>query len=367
MKMDSRNSATEEDLENFYQTVQAIDPKVIVIGGYAKTGTTLPLTLLDSHPELVVFPEELRFFHVGCEFSDNGAADRFFKNANTQRLSMGKHDFGYSNYKEHSGTGFGKIDYSAIDFDLFESLVRYCFKRANNAREKFFSIAAAYISASGRNVPDKFTFVCKAPHNELYPQKWVSMLGDAGKYIICTRDPVEHYFSLGNVSKLYEKKNAGVYEYINVIRRRLRLWDNFPENQLFVLDYDSLVSSPRDTISKVAEFIGISFDECLLRPTKNGVEWSGNSSRGIASSTVFQNPHVARTKLPARDVRRIEVGLYEFMQKQGYEVGPPPSSSEMIIEKSWLGIKSLGSAIDSIPKKIKFYRRRLLRKLGLRK
>ena len=30
----------------------------VVISGMAKTGTTLPLTILDSHPELLVFPEE---------------------------------------------------------------------------------------------------------------------------------------------------------------------------------------------------------------------------------------------------------------------------------------------------------------------
>jgi len=52
--------------------------KVVVFGGLAKTGTTLPLTLLDGHTQLTVFPEELRFFHLSYLPYNRGAYPNFW-------------------------------------------------------------------------------------------------------------------------------------------------------------------------------------------------------------------------------------------------------------------------------------------------
>ena len=59
--------------------IWARDLKATIIGGMAKTGTTLPLTLLDGHPDLVVFPEEFRFFHMKADRRGRGSRSVFGK------------------------------------------------------------------------------------------------------------------------------------------------------------------------------------------------------------------------------------------------------------------------------------------------
>lgn len=327
-------------IDDFFQHVEDMTPKVVVIGGMAKAGTTLPLTLLDSHPELVVYSEELRFFHCGCDENDGEAAERFLSNQNTKRFTLDQHDFGVDNYKAHAGTGFGKVDYSDFNFALFEKLIRQSFDYFPQPRRRFHAVVAAYLVAQGRSLTDRsVTFVCKAPHNELYAQKWVDMLGESGKYVICVRDPLEHFLSRMTVRSM-GGFNYDCYNHINEVKYRLKLLNVLPKAALCILDYDDLITDTSVVMEKLASFLGITYNENLLCPTKNGVPWGGNSSRGIVGNKVFKNPKIAREKLPASVVRAIEVGLYHFMMERGYAVSKKATISERLTSAIILVYKS---------------------------
>lgn len=293
-----------------------------IIGGMAKTGTTLPLTLLDGHPDLLVFPEEFRFFHMKAHGRDAAqAADAFLGNDNIRRLSAGARDFGRSDYKAHGGTGFGRTDYSMFDWDLFERLVRAGFAARARPIDRFRTLIGAYLAAMGQSVDGgPLHFVCKAPHNEKYALDWVRMLGRQGRYIQCTRDPVEHYMSLSNLSELYGSGPASARDFARKVRRRRWLWSIYPRKRLYVLDYDRLTADPEAEMHKIATFMGIPFHDALCHPTKNGVPWSGNSSRGLVAEKVFVNPSVARDTVSPEDQRTIESYLHRFMARMGWRV-----------------------------------------------
>lgn len=306
------------------------DLKVTVIGGMAKTGTTLPLTLLDGHPDLVTFPEELRFFHMKADrWNANHAARKLLDNYNTRRLALGKTDYSLTDYTSHGGTGFGSVDYSMFDWDLFERLVVDGFAAHSTPLSRFRVVIGAYLLGMGRGLPDgPIHFVCKAPHNERFARKWRRMLGTRAQFIQCTRDPMEHYLSLLNVARMYDRIPQTAGAFARTVRKRLRLWKVYPEDKLFVLDYDRLTADTDGVMRDVADFMGVPFNESMLKPTKNGLPWMGNSSRGLVKDRVFQNKAVAREQLSAEDRRTIERRLHRFMARMGYAVSSPVGAVE---------------------------------------
>jgi len=295
--------------------------KCVIISGMAKTGTTLPLTLLDNHPDLLVFPEELRFFHLGCD-KRNGkhAVDRFFNNFNIKQLAQKELFYQDEDYLKHGGTGFGKRDYSMFDFNKFEQTVRELFENYSDPSDRFYGIIYAFKNALGEDqINNRTIFVCKAPHNELYIKKWKRILNPNSKYIISTRIPTEHFLSLKNIESLIGRSNTGnAYRYVNSVKSRLRLWNQFPQKDTLILDYDALLNNSKETITSLCSFLGIGYDESLLTPTKMGVPWAGNSSRGIVKEKIFKNEHKASKLLEKREIEIIETGLQDLYEKMNW-------------------------------------------------
>lgn len=305
-----------------------IDFQCVVIAGMAKTGTTLPLTLLDNHPELTIFPEELRFFHLKCDVLDNIKASTCLLNdGNIQMLSKKKAYYNTDDYLKTGGTGFGQRNYSKFDYKIFEQEIKSGFAESSSPIEKFINIVESFNNAQGKNgsKPNSI-FVCKAPHNELFISKWEKMLGENGKYIICTRLPSEHFLSLKNVQNLRSpKKQLNVYKYVYNVKHRVKLWEEFPEKQTFIIDYDHLVNNVELCMKKICAFLEILYHTNLTKPTKMGIPWAGNSSRNIVSEKVFQNKHKAHEILKKKEIIALEYGLRKFYRKMNWEITVVPN------------------------------------------
>jgi hypothetical protein len=276
----------------------------LVIMGLAKSGTTLPLTLLDGHPDLLVVPEEIRFFHLGCDRPDGPrAAAALLDNANVRQLLL--RDEVLTRYEDTGGTGVGRRDYSNVDFDRFAALLRRAFTTIREPRLRYLAVFAAFAAARGEAIGDR-TLVSKAPHNELYLSLWRSMLaGDEARYVVLVRDPVELFLSLRNIDRMYGTAvTRDVGRFARHYRRRLDLVRRTAAGDVRVLRYEDLTDDAEGAIRALASDLGIPFAPTLLAPTKNGVPWGGNSSRRIQGVRVYRNPRVARAKLPTRPKER---------------------------------------------------------------
>jgi hypothetical protein len=295
----------------------------LVIMGLAKSGTTLPLTLLDGHPDLLVVPEEIRFFHLGCDRPDGPrAAAALLDNANVRQLLL--RDEVLTRYEDTGGTGVGRRDYSNVDFDRFAALLRRAFTTIREPRLRYLAVFAAFAAARGEAIGDR-TLVSKAPHNELYLSLWRSMLaGDEARYVVLVRDPVELFLSLRNIDRMYGTAvTRDVGRFARHYRRRLDLVRRTAAGDVRVLRYEDLTDDAEGAIRALASDLGIPFAPTLLAPTKNGVPWGGNSSRRIQGVRVYRNPRVARAKLPKLPpevVREIESRLGDLMGELGYSV-----------------------------------------------
>ena len=218
---------------------------------------------------------------------------------------------------KHGGTGFGKRDYSIFKFNVFEENVRKAFENYNNPRDRFYGIISAFNNALGGVPLTKDTiFVCKAPHNELYINEWNKMLGVNVKYIISTRQPTEHFLSLKNVDKMRDKPHhKSAFQYVSKVNNRIKLWNNYPNERTLILDYDALLNNTKKTLRTICQHLKINFNESLLTPSKMGVPWAGNSSRGIVQEKIFKNEHRAHELLQKKEIEIIEIGLDSLYKK----------------------------------------------------
>lgn len=63
-------------------------------------------------------------------------------------------------------------------------------------------------------------------------------------------------------------------------------------NDIFVINYDELVSRPEEHLRRLCDFLNIEFEESLLKPTYWGVAVkTGGSSFGFMSYTISENPN----------------------------------------------------------------------------
>lgn len=290
-----------------------------IICGMAKTGTTLTLSLLDDHPQLTVFPEELRFMDAGCHRMENTDADeKLLSNSNIQHLKVDKVE--YHDLKQSHGTGYGLRDHSNLDFDIFSQKLKQAFSQSNTPLERYIAVFYAYTLAKGQSIEsllEKPLLVSKAPHNEVFMHSWQKMFTDRGLYIWMVRDPFEHYYSMTNIAKQVKANAVAVDDFCHLLVSRLELMLLQTSPTIFV-KYEDLINEPIDEIAQIAQFLSIDNTEGLQQPTKNGVVWQGNSSRGKKAKSIFSNPNVAKQKLSEEDVMHIENKTTQYRKLFNY-------------------------------------------------
>ena len=112
---------------------------------------------------------------------------------------------------------------------------------------------------------------------------------------------------------------TNAYFYVREVNNRINIFNSISKEKYFFNDYDSLINKPELSMRKICDFIGIEFEDILLKPTKMGVPWSGNSIRGIVKEKIFKNPHIAYKSLTQKRLSIIELGLEGFYSRFKYK------------------------------------------------
>ncbi len=279
----------------------------LLIGGYPKSGTTLLLALLDYHPQLVVFPEETRFSHMVFPHAENCSCDYVLKETGVHILGNGAF---------HWPSGWR--DYSQIDFAQYGQLVRsYVAERAATGEVLLEAVLNAYAVVTQQ--PKRKYWVEKTPGNEFQlgrlRRRWPTM-----RAIYIVRNPLQNFHSYG------KKQAAGGFSLTPekfVLRwlKSLAAWDRFTQDNpnALLMRYEDLVTDPRATLEEVCRFLEIEWNDTLLRPTRNGAFWSGNSMHGEVYQGI--SPAVLdkyRQELTAEEIGFLETWLAPTMQRFGW-------------------------------------------------
>ena len=292
------------DMEN---TQHLPDPVFIL--GHPKSGTSLLVSLLDNHPELLVLPEETDFYNrvwprmesLNQEWRRSAKEKQellcnfILKNTHVRNYLRGKVDKDIS----------GNFDYSSLDKDQLESALRKNIKPQNNydraevLRAIVVSIGGVLSSNTSRT---KKFWIEKTPKHT-WSLNLIKRDFTDSKFIFIHRDPRDNFASY---KKKYDQ-NYDPFQFSKTWNSAFEQIQDLTSGQLLVVKYEELVSNPANIISKVVEFLGIKENECLYSPSKMGKSWTGNSMFDSSSRNIHNNSTGRfRDKLSEQEIVVIE-------------------------------------------------------------
>jgi len=231
-----------------------IENQATFILGHARSGTSLLVSLLDNHHELVVFPGELKFF----KRIKNPSANKFLLNTDFHLCF---------NENRHAIEG---INYQDIQDVLHKRI-----QEAKNKREILLSIIRTYAEIEPSKNSRKKRWIEKTPANTRFVPTLEKWFPGTTKYIYIMRDPRDVFASLKSKHPNYNLKN-----FCNGWTSQLRIVDLIKKKvceRFYLLRYEDLVENPETTLEKLADFLKIEFCSEMKVPTMNGIPWTGNS------------------------------------------------------------------------------------------
>jgi len=304
----------------------------LFIGGYPKSGTTLLLSLLDGHPEVLVFPEETRFFGLLLPLLQSGAPRQAV-------LEQAYDQTGIRFFREGVfDDGAGIRDYSAIDFSRYQQTVEAQWASSGYSEAGLLeALVAAYGVLTDQDPARKRYWIEKSPGNERFADEILRLFPDAS-FVGTVRDPRANYFSYRKKKEKYLKCNMSVEKFllawIKSVLAMLHGARTFSAatdrglksvNRYLIVLYEHLVRNPRTAMESFAKRMDISWDECLVNPTRMNRPWEGNSMHGYSFAGVSSEPiGVWKSELDPKHSAFIEAVLSaKVLTQMGWPLSQP--------------------------------------------
>lgn len=292
---------------------------IICLTGHRKSGTTMFHKLFDGHPGLNVYPVDISILYAyfPCFADKNKMTDKELQ----QRIELVLRST-MNKAKEYSGASE-----NLPDIDIFiECFWRFMTTRDILSRaDIILSIAESWQDSLGleKDKPFLFKETSQAIHFQEISQNMPSC-----KFINLIRDPRDNYAAIkSGVDKYYSAMGENEFESLASVINRARmdmlaatLYSNVDPYRFYSLRFEDLTATPDNEIKKVADFIGIEFDPCLLEPTVFGRKYSGNSHEGkkfIGISS--ENVGKWKERISDFEAQVIEFWLGDVMKIWGYK------------------------------------------------
>lgn len=255
----------------------------LFVAGHAKSGTTLLTALLDGHPELVVFPEETRFFGLLLPAIREGwdpeeVLELLYSETGVRHIG---------NRVEWKGAGVR--DYSFIDETGYRKGVRRRWRDADHSAPALLkAIVFEYAIRADLDLHRAVWWVEKTPGNE-GSHRNIANLFPAARLLYMVRDPRANFASCKRMHiDLHDDQSYSPGRFLYTWTGSLRAAESARRRsgrppgatELRTVPYEYLVRDPEAEIGAVARWLGISEKDCLLDPSRGGRSWGGNSMYG---------------------------------------------------------------------------------------
>jgi len=289
----------------------------VFICGHPKSGTSLVRAVFDSHPQLIVYPEETVFFRR--YLPQAAGLDLEAQLALAERLLI--HIFRWNSANPAPDQeGYPDRDYSTIPFEEVRQRMR---KIAAQTYRHPGDILSAAVLAFGQPTADQDVrwWVEKSPYNEYYAEQIFDWWPQA-RCIHILRDPRDNFASY---SRKHSDWSAEFFA-ANWNRSTQAGVDNlarYGEQRYRLLRYEDLVSDPENHLRTLAQFLDIDWDASLTAPTRAGEQWSGNSMFANQFEQISAAPIDRwKEKLSPTDAVVIELMTRPLLLAYGY----PPTA-----------------------------------------
>lgn len=289
------------------------DQRACFVAGQAKSGTTLLVALLDSHPDLLVLPEETAYFPtVLTKYGPRGRRAQFDY---LTKQSLSNVLFG-------GPCKWGKRNYASFPREKFlETFEDAAFDPAN-AQDLLVLMVKAYAATLGRPLDTIQRWVEKTPANRNHIPAILTRFPCA-KILVTMRDPRAILAAQIALEKTRKTGRFSTYYVIAHWRVAARLAKRVRDGDSpgLVVPYEQLVRQPASMMEKVCAYLEITFDpETVLTPTKMGQFWSGNSAARINFSQISAEPATRwQRELSEDEIGWVEWHCRDLMPEFGYE------------------------------------------------
>lgn len=302
-------------------TDEEFSENAVFLCGHRKSGTTLLLNLLDSHPELSVYPADSGFFY------------RYYPLAEIQNYSTKqKIDVMVNQTIKNLENEFSKLSDDdkheiAFDVDSFKQEFLDLSSKSNiTSKDMLISLALLYQKYSPAQ--NQNMWVEKTTSTEIYALDILKWFPKA-KFIHLIRDPRDNWASLqSGWEKRYKDFNDSKERLLQSLLERGKLGMEFAQlnnkiigpKQYLILKFEDLTQNPESTLKKIASFLNIEYNEILLKPTICGKLWAGNNFDGLKFKSVSNvNVNRWRERISDDDAKLIEYHFYDIMKSFEYE------------------------------------------------
>jgi hypothetical protein len=262
-----------------------------------RTGTDFLQSLLDSHPEVLMFNGKL-FYHTFWNNSVCVAAGEFELDDFLDEF-IGKHiNLLRSKYDlEERKNQLGENCNQAVNIDLARfkcEAIKLLEGRKVDSKSSMVAIYAAYSMCLGQDIKKKTLLF----HHQHHFEKLGNYLKDFpdSKVICMTRDPRQNFISGIEHWRKYDPSTdcgAHLYFYIKRILADATVLEKY-NNEYTAIRIEDLGKD--NVLKELSGWLGISYNECLKESTWGGLRWRGdrlsagkNEERGWSKKMLKQD------------------------------------------------------------------------------
>ena len=319
---------------------QLEEKQIVFLVCAGRAGSGFLHSLLDSHPEILMLPMELKFHATWCRLdcdnveSIDDMVEKWCGNSKLVRFREGIH----SDRRNDKFTN--------CEFERFRTKLSLCLKNRSLERHQvFYAIHEAYALAIGQNI-DRIKTIVEWPADPSWLENSFEDFPDA-RIINVTRDFRANYASLKqtylNTRRSlvdYGSKNfVGKMALVKIIkslyqdaRKIAFLPQKLEEKNFLTVRLEDLHMDLENSVRVVARWLGIRYQESLLQSTLGGKAWLGNSSYKVKVAGVDKRILTRwKSKLSKSEVIIIEYIFQDMLRKYEYSL-----TQSNQIAKKWI-------------------------------
>lgn len=288
----------------------------VFVCGHPKSGTSLVRSLLDSHPQLVVYPEETMFFRRYLPKAQGLGLEE--KLALADQFLIHIFEWNQTNPPANQA-GFLDRDYSDISLDAVSQAMRqFVNEQYRHDGDILSAVILAFGKISRQLSENTVHWVEKTPFTEYYVEQIFTWWPDA-LFIQVVRDPRDNFVSYHRKHPDWSARTFAE-SWTRSTQSGLDYQKKYGE-QYRVLRYEQLIQSPEDVLNAICQFIGINDHPTLKMPTRNGKAWGGNSMFGEQFKQISSSPDGRwKESMSVDDLVLIEGLARSSMRLMNYEL-----------------------------------------------
>ncbi len=274
------------------------------------------MALLDGHPQLTVFPEELTFFKN--VYRKPNPAESLLLSTPIKNLGLGK-----------TVLQSGERDYADVDYSRIESQIRTLCRENAEQKELLTGTISVWHNAQATRYEEKVRWVEKTPGNELAVPRYDRWFPEEAIFLYILRDPRDNYAS-------YRKRRPelSVQNFCSdwALSVNVGLYLQRFHPRFFIFRYEDLVMAPEKILREICGILKIQWNEIMLIPSRNAKPWHGNSVHGITHNGISKKSvGNYRKNLTKDEISTFETRLYPQLLRFGYKADSRPPLFDRIM------------------------------------